>query len=201
MTEGLPAHHDAQRKPELRVSDEERDRVVEVLCVAAGDGRLTAVELDERLEAALGARMSGELEALTVDLPASGGAVLAKEMIRLDVQDGMASRRDQWIVPRRLEILAGGGSVKLDFTQAVITYPTLDLHAKLRGGRLVLVTRPGIAVDVDGMATRGGRVKVGSERGPKAPLRLMIRLSGEAHGGEVVVRRQRTLWRRTEQAP
>ncbi|MET7527746.1 DUF1707 domain-containing protein [Streptomyces sp900116325] len=42
--------------PEFRASDRERDQVVEILQVAAGDGRLTAAELDERLDAALSAR-------------------------------------------------------------------------------------------------------------------------------------------------
>ena len=49
----------------LRASHVDRDRVVELLRVAAGDGRLTAEELDERLEAALTARTCGELAALT----------------------------------------------------------------------------------------------------------------------------------------
>ncbi|MFE4720856.1 DUF1707 domain-containing protein, partial [Streptomyces sp. NPDC056728] len=44
---------------ELRASHEERDQAVERLTVAAGDGRLTADELDERLEAALTARTHG----------------------------------------------------------------------------------------------------------------------------------------------
>ena len=37
----------------LRVSHEDRDQVAEALRVAAGDGRLTSDELDERLERAL----------------------------------------------------------------------------------------------------------------------------------------------------
>lgn len=194
--ERLPVvHHDAPAKPELRASHEERERVAEVLRVAAGDGRLTPAELDERLEAALTARTSGELAALTADLPEVGGAALAKEVVRLDFQGGSVRRRDQWLVPRRMEITASGGSVKLDFTDAVITNSTLDIQAAVRGGRLVLVTRPGIEVDVDDMTARGGRVRVRPERGPKEPVRLMIKLSGEAHGGEVVVRpRHRALW-------
>ena len=58
----------------LRVSHEDRDQVAEQLRVAAGDGRLTADELDERLETALTARTYGELEVLLVDLPAAPGA-------------------------------------------------------------------------------------------------------------------------------
>ena len=51
-------------RPELRASHDDRDRAVEILRVAAGDGRLTAAELDERVEAALTARTSAELAAL-----------------------------------------------------------------------------------------------------------------------------------------
>src|SRR6185437_9529683 len=54
---------------ELRASYEDRDKVAEQLRVAAGDGRLTADELDQRLEAALTARTYGELATLTADLP------------------------------------------------------------------------------------------------------------------------------------
>jgi hypothetical protein len=42
---------------------------VDVLCAAVGDGRLTAAELDERLEGALTARTIAELATLTADLP------------------------------------------------------------------------------------------------------------------------------------
>src|SRR5215472_18755961 len=59
---------------QLRASHRDRDRVVEILRVAAGDGRLTSEELDERLEAALTARTYAELAVLTTDLPAAGSA-------------------------------------------------------------------------------------------------------------------------------
>src|SRR5215472_17415029 len=58
----------------LRASHEDRDRVVEQLRVAAGDGRLSSEELDERLELALSARTYAELVPLTADLPASPGS-------------------------------------------------------------------------------------------------------------------------------
>ena len=79
-------------RPELRASHEDRDRTVEILRVAAGDGRLTAAELDERIEAALTARTSGELAALTADLPAVPGQAdsvmaQAKDVVRLDYRE------------------------------------------------------------------------------------------------------------------
>src|SRR5258707_7957238 len=70
-----PAPREPVPQGQLRASHQDRDRVVEILRVAAGDGRLSADELDERLEAALTARTFGELAALTTDLPAPGGAV------------------------------------------------------------------------------------------------------------------------------
>src|SRR5208282_3490487 len=42
--------------PDLRASHADRDRVVDALRVAGGDGRLSAEELDTRLESALSAR-------------------------------------------------------------------------------------------------------------------------------------------------
>ena len=61
-------------RSELRASHDDRDRVVEMLRVSAGDGRLTAEELDERLEQAMTARTYGELARLVADLPAAGPA-------------------------------------------------------------------------------------------------------------------------------
>jgi hypothetical protein len=182
--------------PELRASHEDRDRAVEILRVAAGDGRLTAAELDERLGAALTARTSGELAALTADLPEVGGiAARAKDVVRLDYQGGNATRRGRWVVPQRMEIRAVGGTVKLDFTDAVITGPTLQIQAEVRGGWLILVTKPGIEVDADAVAVHGGKVKVRPEHGWDAPVSLRIEVSGRAHGGHVVARPPRRTFR------
>ena len=56
----------------LRVSDADREHAAEVLRRAAGDGRITFDELDERLTAAYGAKTYGELAAVTEDLPEAG---------------------------------------------------------------------------------------------------------------------------------
>jgi hypothetical protein len=180
-------------RPDLRASHEDRDRAVEILRVAAGDGRLTAAELDERVEAALTARTSGELAALTADLPtvpgqAGPGAAQAKDVVRLDYQGGNATRRGQWVVPARMEIRAVGGTVKLDFTNAVITQATLKIQAHVRGGGLVLVTKPGIEVDADGITVRGGTVKIRPRDGWKEPANLTVEITGENIGGRVTAR-------------
>jgi hypothetical protein len=191
---------DPGARPELRASYEDRDRAVEILRVAAGDGRLTAAELDERVEAALTARTSGELAALTADLPAVPGqagsvAAQAKDLVRLDYQGGNATRRGRWVVPARMEIRAVGGTVKLDFTDAVMTQPRLRIQADVRGGGLVLVTKPGIEVDTDGMAVRGGTVRIRPRNGWKEPVVLTVEISGENRGGRVTARPPRRPFR------
>ncbi|WP_425540879.1 DUF1707 SHOCT-like domain-containing protein [Streptomyces coeruleorubidus] len=107
----------------MRASHADRDGVVDVLRVAAGDGGLTLEELEERLEAALSARRVGELAVLTADLPEVVGEapVEAQDVVRIE-QEGFSTRRgDGWVVPRRLEIRSAWGEVRLDFTDAVIT--------------------------------------------------------------------------------
>lgn len=58
-----------QGPADLRCSDVDRDRVSEALRQAAGDGRLTLTELEERLEATFKAKTYGDLQPITRDLP------------------------------------------------------------------------------------------------------------------------------------
>ncbi|MFG3662459.1 DUF1707 domain-containing protein [Streptomyces sp. NPDC047706] len=53
----------------MRASHADRDRVADVRAAAAGDGRLSTDDLEERVEAALTARTMGELAVLTVPCP------------------------------------------------------------------------------------------------------------------------------------
>lgn len=110
------------------MSDRDRDRVVEILRVAAGDGRLSADELDERVGAALSARTGSELAALTADLPPDGMPEQAKDLIRIDQSLGDVVRTGRWLVPRRMEIRLKFCDAKLDFTDAVITHNTLHIE-------------------------------------------------------------------------
>ena len=60
--------------PDHRASDAEREATAERLRVAAGDGRLDPEELEQRLDAAYGAKTVGELATLTRDLPGQPAA-------------------------------------------------------------------------------------------------------------------------------
>ncbi|MEV5439757.1 DUF1707 domain-containing protein [Streptomyces sp. NPDC052682] len=171
----------------LRASHAERDRVVDVLTVAAGDGRLTAEELDERVGAALSARTLGELAALTADLPA-GSAAEAKDVARIE-QVGASTRRGEgWVVPAAMEIRSEWGEVTLDFTRAVITRDTLRIDLGLHAGALKLVTRPGIVVDTDALVTHYSQIKTPRSAVTEGPVVLRVEIAGEIRYGQVVVR-------------
>src|SRR5277367_6618919 len=58
--------------PAIRVSDRDRDAAAQVLQAAFAEGRLDDDEFDQRMRAALTARVSTDLEKLTADLPAAG---------------------------------------------------------------------------------------------------------------------------------
>lgn len=190
-------------RSELRASHEDRDRVVELLRVSAGDGRLTADELDERLELAMTARTYGELAKLVADLPADGSvasapalqAPRAKDVVRLDTGSGHTIRNGRWILPQRIEARVRSGHLKLDFTQAVITQPSLQLDAEVRSGHVILITRPGIVVDTDDVVVRSGHIRVRAPWGPDVPEVLRIEVSGKIGSGHFVARPPyRTFW-------
>src|SRR5579859_5318060 len=198
MTDSEPGHEVA--RSELRASHDDRDRVVELLRVSAGDGRLTAEELDERLELAMTARTYGELAKLVTDLPAAGSvagppAMRAKDVARIDCRSGDARRDGRWVVPQRLEVKVTSGHVLLDFRDAVITQPELRIDADVRSGHLTLVTKPGIVVDTDDVVLRSGHVKVRAPWGSDVPELLRVEVSGKIGSGHFVARPpHRTFW-------
>ncbi|HEY6792782.1 MAG TPA: DUF1707 domain-containing protein [Trebonia sp.] len=202
----------APRHAGLRASHEDRDHVVEQLRVAAGDGRLTVEELDERVELALSARTYAELVPLTADLPPSGlpavrGAAAVprpepKDLMRIQCGSGHARRDGQWVVPHRLEVKVTSGHIVLDFTRAVITAPVLELDADVRSGHLRIITRPGIEVDAGEVAVRSGHIVVRSPWSDSVPVQLRIDITGNVRSGHVSARPpRRSFWQWLRRSP
>src|SRR5215469_6383454 len=86
--------------PDLRASHADRDRVVDALRIAGGEGRLSAEELDTRLEIALSARTLAELAGLTADLPAAPPAT-GTDVLVVEQHGGRYAREGRWQVPAR----------------------------------------------------------------------------------------------------
>jgi hypothetical protein len=207
---------------ELRASHADRDQVAELLRVAAGDGRLSPEELDDRLERALTARTYAELAALTADLPAAQGAAVAlsgagavsatpKDLVRIHVHGSSVRRDGRWVVPKELDVKVNGGGVTLDFTEAVITQPLLHITAEVRGGGLRLITRPGIVVDAGDISVHGGGVTLPEPPDPGVPVHLRVEIAGSVHGAGITAgppppprrprRPRRTFWQWLRRAP
>ena len=193
MADSEPGSELAHR--ELRASHDDRDRVVEMLRVSAGDGRLTAEELDERLELAMTARTYGELAALVSDLPESGSVASApgtppraKDVVRIDCRSSHVRRDGPWVVPQRMEVKVTSGQVTLDFSRATITQPTLRIDMEVKSGHVLLVTRPGIVVDTDDVAVSSGHVRVRTTPDAEVPVQLRIEVAGKVGSGHFLAR-------------
>ncbi|MEH6795251.1 MAG: DUF1707 domain-containing protein [Rhodococcus sp. (in: high G+C Gram-positive bacteria)] len=62
---------DKDNRLDLRVSNDEREVVVDTLGLAMGEGRLTLVEYEQRLDAVWASRTRGDLAEVVRDLPAA----------------------------------------------------------------------------------------------------------------------------------
>jgi hypothetical protein len=183
-----------QEQLEQRVSHDDRDRVAEVLRVAAGDGRLSLEELEERLESCFAARTYGDLAPLVADLPGQAmslaePAAPAKDVARVRRAGGNVRYEGAWAVPRRLELEVRGGNVLLDFTTAALRGPVTEVDVEMRGGNLRMVVPDGHAVDAEEVEIRGGQVvhRHAKHRDPHAPVVHRITITGSLTGGNIIV--------------
>ena len=173
--------------PDLRASHADRDRVVDALRVAGGDGRLSAEELDTRLESALSARTLGELAELTADL-AIAPAAKGKDVLVVEQHGGRYVREGRWPVPARIELRTQECRVTLDFTHAVITSNVLRIETDMVHGKLFIVSSPGIVIDTDGLNLTYSKLKLHSKNAAADP-RLRIELIGKLLHAKVIEQR------------
>ena len=68
-SKGTVTESKGSRSPEMRASDADRERVVDMLRDHGAAGRLDTEELEDRTALALGARTHGELDKVMADLP------------------------------------------------------------------------------------------------------------------------------------
>jgi len=176
----------------LRVSDIDREAVAEILREAAGDGRLTTDELEDRLAAAYAARTYGDFEPLIADLPAASPLEAASpdDVLELNAPFNSVRRAGKWTVPPRIVATAGLGNVKLDFTEAVIRSREVLVEVSTYVGDVTLLVPEGFVVDVSGVREAVGKVKNkvvkgGRSDGPR------VRVVGRTGLGDLLVRHPR----------
>jgi Domain of unknown function (DUF1707)/Cell wall-active antibiotics response 4TMS YvqF len=182
--------------PDLRASDEERDRVAGVLAEALATGRLTAEEHSERLEAVYSARTRGELVPITRDLPEPNEATpLAPQMDTAPVTAVFSKIRHggQWPVPPEKSVRSVFGAAVIDLRHAVFTRREVVIRADSLFGKIEILVPDNAMVYDTGTALFGKR----SMRGGKAPKQddgPVVRITGRSVFGHVRVMRGGFKW-------
>ncbi|MBE3010383.1 DUF1707 domain-containing protein [Microbispora sp. NEAU-D428] len=164
------------------VPDRERDRAVELVQQAYADGRLGPAELEQRLELALTAISSHELEPVVADLP--------DEVVHIASTGGRIMRTGDWHVPRRLRIDSEYGKVRLDLSRAHIPYTRIDIELWLAYGGATITLPAGASANADGVRIGWGKVTC-TAAGRQYPGRLHVQITGELPYGSLTIRTAR----------
>jgi hypothetical protein len=198
--------------PELRASDTDREHTAEALRHAAGEGRLTVDELDERLHQAFAARTRSELERLVADVvprDASGRRPLGVPEHRVPVRGrqggsrwilsilGGAERRGRWrLAERAININFWGGS-DLDLNDVELAGPDTELRViTIMGGADIHVPE-GLNVEVSELAVMGANnIRLGDALpdpgGPRLRIKMFTLMGGsDVRRGPKLTRAQR----------
>src|SRR5215469_12443193 len=185
----------------MRVGDTDREQAASVLREAAGQGRLSMDELDERLELAFAAKTYADLAAVTHDLPQAGTALspagvspapsriggTPRNKFSIAIMSG-ARRMGSWVLPSRYVAVAVMGGVELDLRDARFSEPEVTLHAYTLMGGIQITVPEDVDVDVSGIAFMGGFDHNAS--GPGVPGAPRVKVIGFAFMGGVEVRRK-----------
>jgi uncharacterized protein DUF1707/cell wall-active antibiotic response 4TMS protein YvqF len=190
----------------MRASDADRERVANVLREAAGDGRLTMDELDERLDAVYAAKTYAELEPITHDLPDSPATytpatapATTADPARFGAEPtshgavaimGGFSRKGDWVVPKEFTAFMFMGGGEIDMRNARFAEREVSIHiVAIMGGCEVIVPEDA-QVRVTGVGVMGAFDHSGSSGGsPDGPV---ITINGVAFMGGVDVKRKPT---------
>ncbi len=195
---GPPAGPPGQA-PVIRVSDADRDQVAQALQAAFAEGRLDDDEFDERMRAALTARVSTDLEKLTADLPATAARPAPALVTGEPTPAGRAPGRwamayknsvrrgGRWRVPARFTTAVYKGGGWIDLRAAELTSPETTVLAWAYKSRIDVLVPPGVRVELDGFGvSKGWSEHEDTERllPRDAPL---VRVVGLAYKGTVEV--------------
>jgi Domain of unknown function (DUF1707) len=199
------------QRPELRISDTDRDRAAEVIREAHAQGRITVDELDERLSSVYAAKTEADLVPVTRDLPATpdprpaamapargriGGTARFRTSLAIL---GGASRDGAWVVPPEYKAIATLGGIKLDMSDSTFAEAETVIKAYAVLGGMEITVPEDAEVEVGAVGIMGG-IDHGGE-GPGVPGGPRIRIVGVAVMGGIEVKRARAKRPRRAELP
>lgn len=180
-----PQQPTARAEPDvIRASDADRDRIADILREAMAEGRLTAEEHGERVDAVYRAKTVGELEPLVRDLPAPGGTAgpstapyaygpeaPAGPADNLIAVFSSSTRRGRWRVGGRTNAFSLFGSVEIDLTEALFGQRLTVINATAIFGSVEIRVPENISLRGSGTGIFGNFEVVTLESGdPEAPV-------------------------------
>jgi hypothetical protein len=148
--------------PAVRITDADRERAVEILQQACGDGRLTLEEFSVRAGAVWAADDSAELARTTADVapqPTVGSSQRVEQVVNVF---SSSKRRGRWQMPRRIRVVNVFGDTQLDLREAALGPEVLAAQVvEIAGwnvfGSIKVIVPEGVDVDLAGWAVFGSR--------------------------------------------
>jgi len=182
----------------LRASDADRDRAASVLNEAMAQGRLTAEEHSERLDALYAAKTHADIVPVIDDLPAAASATTggragpapAAAGRRLVAVFGGVSRKGRWQPEPLTRILAVFGGADLDLREASLPGREITISAVAVFGGVSIIVPPEMRVIDNGTAIMGGREVSGDTDESAQPDAPVLRITGTCVFGGVDVKRK-----------
>jgi Domain of unknown function (DUF1707) len=198
------------RSKNLRASDADRDQAASVINNALAEGRLTAEEHSERLDAIYSAKTHADLVPVLEDLPEAGTAraqapvapAPAGRSGRIIAIFGGATRKGGWHAEPVIDIVAVFGGVDLDFREAILPGQEVVLKATaVLGGVSVVVPPEMRVIDDGGIAILGGRDLAGTSAEAAGPDSPVLRVQGTCILGGIDVKRKARKRKRSRGEP
>lgn len=180
-----PQQPTARAEPDvIRASDADRDRIADILREAMVEGRLTAEEHGERVDAVYRAKTVGELDPLVRDLPAPGGSARPSAAPYSYGPEGASgpadnlvavfsssTRKGRWRVGGRTNAFSLFGSVEIDLTEALFGQRLTVINATSIFGSVEIRVPENISLRGSGTGIFGNFEVVTLESGdPEAPV-------------------------------
>ncbi|MER8062506.1 MULTISPECIES: DUF1707 domain-containing protein [unclassified Streptomyces] len=139
----------------LRISDAERERVIEQLKAAVGEGRISLAEFDQRLSQVYSANTRPVADAVLADLP----AVCPPQALEIRRVKSFARIEGRWEVPESLTIGCYDAVVRLDFRRASIGHPAVRIDLSAAKSIVRLQLPAGASVLVHGLVVHKGLIR------------------------------------------
>lgn len=187
----------------LRASDADRDQAASVINSALADGRLTADEHSERLDAIYAAKTHADIVPLLDDLPGHGAVAVPRPAVQLSRPGGPAgapdrivsvlsgaTRKGSWQADSTIDILTVLGGVELDFREAQLTSQETTLRVTCVLGGIEITVPPEMHVVNSVAAILGGIESVSDGEEASQPGAPTLRITGSCVLGGIEIKRK-----------